>query len=262
MQRFHIGAVTDVFSPDVAVAAPAMRELGMRGAELRTINGRNVLEADREEVERAIQLLHKNNFEVVAIASPLLKCTLEDWQEQSLLAKRAFDIATVADAKIVRVFSGLRAAEPEKVFERVVDLLQDLADKAGRHGLVVALENDRACNIATAQEMAGVLAAIDHPNLQVVWDPAAAYISGEKPFPSGYQMLDAKRIALVHAKDCTLEGHKPVWEPIGGGDIDWQGQIDALAEDHYNGFIHLETYWPGIGLCARNLKRLVESPLL
>ena len=107
--------------------------------------------------------------------------------------------------------------------------------------------------------MAGVLAAIDHSNLQLVWDPAAAYISGEKPFPSGYQMLDTKRIALVHAKDCTLEGHKPVWEPLGEGDIDWQGQIDALAEDHYDGFIHLETYWPGIGDCARNLMRLVSS---
>jgi L-ribulose-5-phosphate 3-epimerase len=262
MQQFHIGAVTDVFSPDVAIAAPAMRALGMRGAELRTIYGHNILEADNEELARALNALRDNHLDVVAIASPLLKCALNDWPEQSRLAERAFDIAMMTGAKIVRVFSGLRAAEPGKDFERVVDLLQDLADKAGRHGLIIAIENDRACNIATAQEMAGVLAAIDHSNLQVVWDPAAAYISGEKPFPSGYQMLDAGRIALVHAKDCTLEGHKPVWEPIGDGDIDWQGQIDALAEDHYNGFIHLETYWPGIGDCARNLKRLVESPAL
>lgn len=262
MQRFHIGAVTDVFSPDVAAAAPAMRELGMRGAELRTINGRHILEADREEWERALNALRENHLEVIAIASPLLKCPLKDWPAQSSLTERAFEIATMAGTKIVRVFSGLRAAEPEKEFERVVDLLQDLSDKAGRHGLIIALENDRACNIATAQEMAGVLAAIDHSNLRVVWDPAAAYISGEKPFPTGYRMLDATRIVLVHAKDCTLEGHKPVWEPIGEGDIDWQGQIDALAEDHYEGFIDLETWWPGIGDCARNLKRLLDSPLL
>jgi sugar phosphate isomerase/epimerase len=251
-----------VFSADVAAAAPAMRELGMRGAELRTMNGRNILEARKEELERALQSLQENKLEVIAIASPLLKCALKDWPAQSRQAERAFDIATMAGAKIVRVFSGLRVSEPEKSFERVVDLLQDLADKAGRRGLIIALENDRACNIATAQEMAGVLAAIDHSNLCVVWDPAAAYISGEKPFPSGYRMLDSKRIVLVHAKDCTLEGHKPVWEPLGGGDIDWQGQIDALAEDHYNGFIHLETYWPGVAQCARNLKRMVESPLL
>src|ERR1035438_1001598 len=262
MQRFHIGAVTDVFSPDVAVAAPAMRKLGMRGAELRSVNGHNILEAGREELERALQALRDNHLEVVAIASPLLKCALKDWPEQSKLAERAFEIAAAAGARIVRVFSGLRTAEPQKEFERVVDLLQDLADKAGRRGLIIALENDRACNISTAQEMAGVLAAIDHSNLRVVWDPAAAYISGEKPFPSGYQMLDTKRIALVHAKDCTLEGHKPVWEPLGGGDIDWQGQIDALAEDHYDGFINLETYWPGVAQCAKNLKRIVDSPLL
>jgi L-ribulose-5-phosphate 3-epimerase len=262
MQRFHIGAITDVFSPDVAVAASAMRELGMRGAELRTIDGHNILEAGTEDLKLAIQALRDNHLETIAIASPLLKCALKDWPEQSKLAERAFEIATAAGAKIVRVFSGLRTAEPEKDFERVVDLLQDLADKAGRRGLIIALENDRACNIATAQEMAGVLAAIDHSNLRVVWDPAAAYISGEKPFPTGYQMLDTKRIALVHAKDCTLEGHMPVWEPLGDGDIDWQGQIDALAEDQYNGFINLETYWPGVAQCAKNLKRMVDSPLL
>jgi sugar phosphate isomerase/epimerase len=262
MQRFHIGAVTDIFSPDVAVAAPAMRALGMRGAELRNVAGRNILQAGREDLDHALRALRENRLEVVAIASPLLKCSLREWPEQSRLADRAFDIAIGAGAKIVRVFSGLRAADPSKAFERVVDLLQDLADKAGHRGLIIALENDRACNIATAQEMAGVLAAIDHSNLQVVWDPGAAYISGEKPFPSGYQMIDPGRIALVHAKDCTLEGHKPVWEPIGDGDIDWRGQIDALAEDNYNGFIDLETFWPGIGDCAANLKKLVESPLL
>src|SRR5579862_9742624 len=144
MQRFHTGAVTDVFSPDVAAAAPAMRKLGMRGAELRTVSGRNVLETGKEELESALQALRDNGLEVIAIASPLLKCPLKDWPGQAHLAERAFDIAAAADAKIVRVFSGLRAAEPEKDFERLVDLLQDLADKAGRRGLIVALENDRA----------------------------------------------------------------------------------------------------------------------
>lgn len=258
MQRFRLGAVTDVFSPDVGAAAVEMRGLGLQGAELRTIGGQSILEAGREELDRAIAAIRENQLEVVAIATPLLKFPLDEWKTQSKQAERALDIASLAGARIVRVFSGTRVAEPEKVFERVVDILQELADKAGRRGLIIALENDRACNVATAQEMAGVLAAIDHSNLQLVWDPASAYISGEKPFPSGYQMLDTKRITLVHAKDCTLEGHKPVWEPVGEGDIDWQGQIDALAEDGYSGFIHLETYWTGIRDCVRNLQRMVE----
>lgn len=260
MQRFSLGAVTDVFSPDVAAAASEMRRLGLGGAELRTIHGRNILEAGLDEAETAIAALRENNLEVVAIASPLLKCGLDEWKAQSQYVDRVFDVATLAGARIVRVFSGSRVAQPAASFERVVDILQDLADKAAHRGLIVGIENDRACNIATAQEMAGVLAAIDHSNLQVVWDPASAYISGENPFPSGYRMLDATRIALVHAKDCTLKGHKPVWAALGDGDIEWQGQIDALAADGYDGFIHLETYWTGIEDCVRNLKRMTEAP--
>jgi len=259
MQRFHIGAATDVFAPAVTEAAAVMRDLGLRCAELRTIDGRSILEADNNELARGLEALRQSHLEVVAVASPLLKCSLDEWPAQAHLAERAFEIANLAGARMVRVFSGLRATEPAQAFERVVDTLQDLADKAGRHGLIIALENDRACNIATAHEMCCVLAAIDHSNLQIVWDPASAYISGEKPFPTGYQMLDATRIALVHAKDCTLEGHKPVWAPLGDGDIDWQGQIDALADDHYQGPIDLETHWNGINECVRNLKRMVES---
>lgn len=259
MQRFRLGSVTDVFSPDAGAAAAEMHRLGLQGAELRTINGQSILETGRQELDRALAALRENKLEVVAIATPLLKCRFDEWKTQSRQAERAFDIASLAGARIVRVFSGARVAEPATVFERMVDILQDLADKAERRGLVIGLENDRACNVSTAQEMAGVLAAIDHSNLQVVWDPASAYISGEKPFPSGYQMLHAKRIGLVHAKDCTLEGHKPVWEPMGDGDIDWQGQIDALAEDGYEGFIDLETYWTGHKDCVRNLQRMVEA---
>jgi sugar phosphate isomerase/epimerase len=157
--------------------------------------------------------------------------------------------------------------EPEAVFERVVDALQDLADKAQKHDLIIGIENEHACNIATAQETAKVLAAIDHENLQVVWDPANAYVSGERPYPNGYRLLDVSRIAHVHAKDCKLNGHKPIWGPLGECDIDWKGQLDALAADGYTGYINLETHWPGPDgnkfegsrICGQNLQKLANG---
>jgi sugar phosphate isomerase/epimerase len=288
MQRFRIGAITDEFSPDITVAAEAMRELGMKGAELRMIDGKNVMDLKDAEIDRAVKILEDNGLHVISIASPLLKCTLPEgppvdarfqqdsfnskhkFEDQPRLAERAFAIAKRTGAKIVRVFSYWRVTQPDKLFEHVVDALQDLSDKAGKHELIIGLENEHACNIATAQETARVLAAIDHENLQVVWDPANAYVSGEKPFPSGYRLLETHRIAHVHAKDCTLEGHKPIWGPLGDCDIDWEGQIDALAEDNYSGYIHLETHWAGPGgdklegsrICGRNLRRLVEATAL
>jgi sugar phosphate isomerase/epimerase len=288
MQRFRIGAITDEFSSDISVAAEAMRELGMKGAELRLIGDRNIMDLNDAGIDKAMEVIQRNGLQVISIASPILKCTLPDapavdsrfqqdsfnarhsFEDQPRLAERAFEIAKRTGAKIVRVFSYWRVVEPEAVFERVVDALQELSDKAGRHGLIVGIENEHACNIATAQETARVLAAVDHENLQVVWDPANAYVSGEKPFPSGYRLLETGRIAHVHAKDCTLEGHTPIWGPLGECDIDWEGQIDALAEDGYNGYIHLETHWAGPGgdklegskICGRNLKRLVEATAL
>jgi sugar phosphate isomerase/epimerase len=285
MSEIGVGAITDEFSPDIKVAAEAMEGLGLKGAELRVINGKNVMDLSDAELEDALGVVRNAGLRVVSIASPLLKCTLPDapdvdprfqqdifaskhtFEDQPRLAQRAFEIAKRSGAKIVRVFSYWRVVDPPAVFERVVDALQELADGAAEHDLIIGLENEGACNIATAQETARVLAAIDHDNLKVVWDPANAYLAGEEPFPRGYDMLDSRRIAHVHAKDCKVEGHKPVWGPLGKQDVDWVGQIRALKEDGYSGYINLETHWQGPGgnklegskICGRNLKQLVAG---
>jgi sugar phosphate isomerase/epimerase len=64
-----------------------------------------------------------------------------------------------------------------------------------------------------------------------------------------------------------VEGHKPIWGPLGEGGIDWKGQIAALAKDGYKGWMSLETHWPGPGndkhlasmICGRNLKAMVAA---
>lgn len=285
MFRFPIGAITDEFSPDIEVAARSMQSLGMDGAELRMVFGKNIIDISDEDLERAKKILADHGLKTVSIASPLLKCTLPDapdvdsrfqqdmfaskhnFEDQPRLTQRAFAIAKSTGAKIVRVFSYWRTVEPEKVFERVVLALRDLAEQAAEHELIIGLENEHACNIATAKETARVLAALDHPNLQVVWDPANAYISGENPFPTGYRVLAPRRIAHVHAKDCRLDGHRPIWGALGECDVDWRGQIDALEADGYKGYINLETHWQGPGgdkheasmICGRNLRELVNK---
>ncbi len=170
-------------------------------------------------------------------------------------------------APIVRVFSYWRTVQPERCFDAIVVSLRKLADEAARENLIIGLENEHACNIGTALETARVLAAVDHPNLKVVWDPANALVAGEKPFPEGYRLLDPKRIAHVHAKDCHMEGHAPVWGPLGTRSVDWKGQIGALLADGYSGWLSLETHWPGPGgnkmqastICGWNLRGLASA---
>jgi sugar phosphate isomerase/epimerase len=170
-------------------------------------------------------------------------------------------------AKIIRVFSYWRTVEPERAFDPVVKALADLAEKAQKEGLIIGLENEHACHLGTAAEAAPALAAVQHPNLQLVWDPANAYVAGEEAFPYGYGLLPKNRIAHVHAKDCRMVDHRPEWGPVGTRVIDWKGQIAALLNDGYRGYLSLETHWPGpngyklLGstICGWNLRGLAAA---
>ena len=282
--RLRLAAITDEFSPDIDTAVRSMAEVGMTGAELRMVFGKNILDLTDEELDRAIAIVHGHGHEIISIASPLLKCVLPDapdvdarfqqdifaskhtFDDQPRLADRAFEIAKRTGAKIVRVFSYWRTVRPEECFPRVVDALRGLADRAAAHGVTIGVENEHACHIATGAETARLLSAIDHPNLKVVWDPANALVAGETPFPEGYERLDPDRIIHVHAKDCHVTDHKPTFCAVGDGAVEWRGQIDALERDGYRGWISLETHWQGPGgnklegsrICGRNLRDLVS----
>jgi sugar phosphate isomerase/epimerase len=131
---------------------------------------------------------------------------------------------------------------------------------------MIGLENEHACNIATAAESARLLKLVDHKSLKLVWDPANALVAGEDPFPRGYFELPKDRIAHVHAKDCHIVGGKPVWGPLGTCSILWKEQIRALLDDGYRGYLSLETHWLGPNnnkteasrICGWNLRSLAS----
>ena len=283
--KLRIASITDEFTPDLEVALEVMSSIGMTGAELRVLWGKNIIDLSDEELAKAKALLVAKNIEVISIASPLLKCVLpgapeidarfqhdvfaakHTFEDQPRLTERAFQIAEYFGAKIVRVFSYWRTVEPEACFAAIEKALNDLGDKAAARGLIIGLENEHACNIATAAHSAAILARVTHPAVKLVWDPANALCSGEKPFPDGYSLLPKDRIVHVHTKDCHMANHKPVWGPLGTRDVEWKGQIAALWADGYRGWLSLETHWPGPGgnnkmeastICGWNLRGLAS----
>lgn len=282
---FRIAAITDEFSPDLDTALAGMADVGMTGAELRVIGGRNMIDLSDAEIDRVREAVEARGMTVISLASPLLKCVLPDsppldknvqhdvfgspytFEDQPRLTRRAFEIAERVGAAIIRVFSYWRTSEPERCFPAAAAALHELAEEASKRGVVIALENEHACNAGTGEEAGRLLASIDHPSLKILWDPANASILGETPFPDGYGKIPAPRIVHVHAKDCDVRDRKPVWGALGEMSIDWRGQIAALRRDGYSGWISLETHWTGpkgdkfeaSTICGKNLKSLVAS---
>jgi L-ribulose-5-phosphate 3-epimerase len=280
-----IGAITDEFSLDIEVALDAMSKLGMTIVELRLIGNRNIIDLSDEEIRRIREQVEARGMRVLSIASPVLKCVLPDAPplderfqqdvfgsaytiaDQPRLAQRAMEIAELTGAKFIRVFSYWRTTAPEQCHDKIITALRGLADKAGARGLIIGLENEHACNVATGAEAGRILDALDHPALKSIWDPANAFMLGERPFPDGYSKLPATRVAHVHAKDCVMDGHTATWGPLGEMDVDWRGQIAALKRDGYAGAISLETHWRGPDgdrlnasiVCGANLAELVKG---
>lgn len=261
--RLVLAAITDEYSQDLDVALSAMAEAGMTGVELRTIGGRNILDLTDAELDHVRARVETRGMRVLSIASPVLKCTLPDappvdprfqqdvfgaprtYDEQPALIDRSFDVAARTGAGIIRVFSYWRTVQPTACFGRVASALEAMAERAHPRGVIIALENEHACNVATGAEAARFLELGRHPALQLIWDPANALVAGEPmPYPDGYNLLPKRRIAHVHAKDCTVDGHTPTWTNI-GANLDWPGQIRSLVNDGFRGAISLETHWKG-----------------
>jgi sugar phosphate isomerase/epimerase len=283
--KLPIAAITDEFSPTLSVAIPVMQEIGMRAAELRVIDGKNILDLNEDELKRTKAALDAAGMSVISIASPLLKCVLpggpaldsrfqhdafaskHTFEDQPRLTEHAFKVARFFGAPIIRVFSYWRTVQPELCHEAIVTALAHLAKLGAHEDLIIGLENEHACNIGTAAETARILDFVPNKQLKLVWDPANALVAGEDPFPGGYSLLPKDRIAHVHAKDCHMDGDKPVWGPLGTRTVKWKEQIAALLHDGYQGAISLETHWPGPNgdkfeasrICGWNLRGLAAG---
>ena len=283
--KLPIAAITDEFSPDLAEALPVMQEIGMHAAELRVVNGKNILDLNEEELQIAKDRLDRAGFTVVSIASPVLKCVLPNgpqldtrfqqdvfaskhtFEDQPRLTEQAIKIAKFFGARIIRVFSYWRTIRPELCHDAIVEALAQLARLAQKEDLIIGIENEHACNLGTAAEVARILDLVPNPHLMLIWDPANSLVAGEHPFPGGYSVLPKDRIVHIHAKDCHMEGGQPVWGPLGTRHVPWKQHIEALLRDGYNGYLSLETHWPGPNgdkleasrICGWNLRGLAAA---
>jgi L-ribulose-5-phosphate 3-epimerase len=262
MTRFQLGIITDEVTQDFEQALVWAKGFGLHWVELRFLWNKYVVDLSSDDVKRAKDLLGKYQMKVSVVDSPYFKTLLpgtqsrfseakadplqSDFARQDAILERAIARAKDFGTDKVRVFSFLRVAEPESVFEKVAKELDRSAVVAQGAGIRLLLENEFSCNVATGRESAKMLQMVKSPVLGLNWDPGNAYAAGElKPYPDGYNAIDKKRFWHLHLKDAAPapKGQEVNWRPIGGGDIDYVGQFRALLKDGYTGTMSLETHY-------------------
>jgi L-ribulose-5-phosphate 3-epimerase len=263
---FRIAVINDEIGQDFGRACEiASQKFGMSWIELRGMWDKNVLDLDSQEIAESLRLLKKYDLRVTDIASPLFKV---DWSgapkskfspkgdqfnahfgpnQQDEVLEKCIELAKTFGTDRIRCFDFWRLDDAKPYRDAINEKLRQAAERAGKHGLFLVLENEHECNTATAAEAAKVLQAVQTPSFMLNWDPGNAAAAGETPYPDGYKLLPKRRIGHCHCKDVVKNGSASEWAAMGKGLIDWVGQFRALKQDGYHYAVSLETHWRGAG---------------
>lgn len=278
----RVAMLTDEIARNPADAIAFCRKYGIRNVEVRSMpggGGHYGLIAE-DKLREAVKQFHDNGLKVTFLNTPFFKITLPGTEpvmrrpetpenREKRLAKHqaeferrkedfetAFRNAHILGTDKMRVFTFLRVAEPESVFQQTADVLGEMAALAAKNGMNLAVENEGACNVVTCAELAAFMKLMPQKNVGINWDPMNG-MSREKPFPDGYALLPKSRIWNVQFKG------KSLLEPA--QKLDWGAILAALVKDGYKGFAGLETHYldgtdpEKAHLCVAEIKRILES---
>ena len=262
-----ISIVTDELSGDPETAIELGMEWGVSLFELRGVHDQRVPRVEGHVRRRLVRALKEFGAGVTAISPGLFKIPFPDveparsnlgwmdrgfqasWEEsRALLADhrdnllpQSLDFAAEVGARYVIAFSFHRnGAGSGAAPEGVVDVLSEAAEAAAARGLELLVETEEGHWANTGEASRRLAERVGNAAFGINWDPANALIDGDVPYPDGYEAVKA-HIRNVHFKDAHVypDGE---WELVADGQVDWKGQIAALARDGYAGAIAIEPH--------------------
>ncbi len=278
-----VSIVTDEISADPETAIELGVEWGVRDFELRGYFTDRAPLFNEYQRQHLRDVLEEYGARIVAIGPGLFKYAYPPeraprlplgWMERGAhdawsearrmiehhlqeLLPASLDLANELGAGMLVIFGFDRGGAPTgPPPEDVLNCLRRAAEQGQAAGVQIALENEDGFWADTGERTAHMVRTVNHPCLGVNWDPGNAFAAGDEPFPEGYQHVRGL-VRHVHFKDALSAADGAVRQAL-EGQINWAGQIRALCEDGYGGFISLETHMLPKVQCSRlSLQRLV-----
>ena len=276
---FRLAVINDEITQDFEKACQiASHDFGLSWIELRGMWDKNITALSPKEIEDARKILAEHKLRVTDIASPLFK---SDWpgaplsklsekrdqfhadfdaNAQDKLLEKCISLAKAFSTDRIRCFDFWRLDDQKPYRAAINKKLQQAAERCAKDNLILLLENEMSCNTATGEESAALLKAIPNKNFMLNWDPGNAAALVATPYSAGYNLLPKDRIGHCHCKDVVRKpDNKYEWAPVGGGMVDWVGQLKALKRDGFHYGLSLETHWRGAGTPEASTRASMEG---
>ena len=134
----------------------------------------------------------------------------------------------------IGVFSG--EAPTEEEFQRGVDTLKRVGEKAETRGIMIAVEYlNRFENffLTTAAQTSRFVQAVDHPSIRMMYDSFHAHIEEKSQIEAVLSCANE----TIHVHISENDRGTP-----GTGQVDWEGVFTGLKESGYDGFLTIEAF--------------------
>ncbi len=238
---FTLSAFGDEIDADLATQLDLLASLDVHHLEFRAAWGKNVLDLDAAELQRARALLDARDFGVSAVGSPIGKSQLDHRREFEVgRLERAVRAADVLGTRLIRVFSFyLPTPEPELYRDEVLERMCLLTRRAEAEGVLLLHENEKEIYGDVPTRCAEILAAADSPALRNAFDPANYVQCGVRPMTEAWPLL-ADATTHIHIKDAVFADGSV--RPAGQGDGQVRELLAALTQRGYQGFVTLEPH--------------------
>lgn len=238
--RFILSGFGDEIAAELDEQIDALLTDAIHHVEFRAAWGKNVLDLDDEEVERARALLERRGVRVSAIGSPIGKVGIhDDFERHRARFRRALWVADRLDTRSIRIFSFfMPPEEAPRHRDEVLRRLRVLVDEARAAGVTLLHENEKEIYGDTPERCLDLVESIGSPALRLTFDPANFVQGGVRPFDRAYPLL-RDHIAYLHIKDALLTGGVRV---AGEGDGQLPELLRAMTGRGYQGFASLEPH--------------------
>ena len=259
MSDFAIGVMLDSFRLPVKEALKKAREVGASGVQIYATKGEMAPEALSAHARKELLArIHDEGLVVSALCGDLGMGFGNREKNPELIdrSKRILDLACDLETKVVTTHIGVVPEHEDHpryaVMQQACAALAEYADSLSAH---FAIEtgpepSERLRKFLDSLGSRGVAVNFDPANLQMVWkEDAAAAVKNLAPYIVHTHAKDGRKLYFRSSEeiygivqpepDAVIS---PSFEelPLGEGDVDFKGWLDALRGIGYNSFLTIE----------------------
>ena len=245
MSELILNAFADESSPEISGQIDAMLRNGVKGLEIRRVNGKAAVDWSLDELKEIRKQLEDNNLNVWSIGSALGKINVtDDFGPHLDQFKYCLDVANTLGAGYIRLFSFYTPKEEDPALykDEVFERLNAFVEASKDSGVKICHENEKGIYGDIATRCLEIHKAF--PSIGCIFDPAN-YIQCGQDTLEAWNMLEPY-VTYMHIKDALPDG-KVVPAGKGAGNLPEilkrykaNGGVGVTLEPHLSIFKGLE----------------------